>query len=66
MSIKLTNKSVYDLGKKELKNRTELKLDSGLKVQASGQPTNSQSFIVGHCLLTSLIVCCALDWMQFQ
>eukprot|EP00879_Flechtneria_rotunda_P010243 GHRR01010709.1.p1 GENE.GHRR01010709.1~~GHRR01010709.1.p1 ORF type:complete len:124 (+),score=33.53 GHRR01010709.1:83-454(+) len=32
MGHKVTNKSVYDLGKKELKNRTELKLDSGLKI----------------------------------
>lgn len=32
MAPKLQNKSVYDLGKKELNNRTEAKFDSGLKV----------------------------------
>lgn len=29
---KVEHKAVYDLGRKELKNRTEIKLDSGLKV----------------------------------
>lgn len=29
---KVEHKAVYDLGKKELKNRTEIKLDSGIKV----------------------------------
>eukprot|EP00878_Enallax_costatus_P019236 GHUV01020290.1.p1 GENE.GHUV01020290.1~~GHUV01020290.1.p1 ORF type:complete len:114 (+),score=9.27 GHUV01020290.1:118-459(+) len=32
MSTKVTHKSVYDLAKKELKNRTEVKSDSGLKI----------------------------------
>jgi len=31
-STKVEHKAVYDLAKKELKNRTEIKLDSGIKV----------------------------------
>lgn len=31
-TTKVEHKAVYDLGRKELKNRTEIKLDSGLKV----------------------------------
>jgi hypothetical protein len=34
-STKVEHKAVYDLGRKELKNRTEMKLDSGLKVRGS-------------------------------
>jgi hypothetical protein len=32
MAEKVSNKSVYDLQKKELRNRTEVKFDTGLKV----------------------------------
>jgi hypothetical protein len=32
MAEKVSNKSVYDLQKKQLKNRTEVKFDTGLKV----------------------------------
>jgi hypothetical protein len=35
MAEKVSNKSVYDLQKKELKNRTEVKFDTGLKVMVS-------------------------------
>ncbi len=40
MAEKVSNKSVYDLTKKELKNRTEVKFNGGLKVQleAPAQP----------------------------
>lgn len=31
-ATKVEHKAVYDLSKKELKNRTEVKLDSGSKV----------------------------------
>jgi hypothetical protein len=31
-ATKVEHKAVYDLAKKELKNRTEVKLDSGIKV----------------------------------
>jgi hypothetical protein len=44
MAEKVSNKSVYDLQKKELKNRTEVKFNTGLKVSL-----RSDLGSTGHC-----------------
>lgn len=66
MSTKVTNKSVYDLAKKELKNRSEIKLDSGLKVPGTiGSKQHSVSIPL-HLLLIISVSWLTTDWMQFQ
>lgn len=51
-ATKVEHKAVYDLAKKELKNRTEVKLDSGVKVCCSIQsrytPSASEHAAVDH------------------
>jgi hypothetical protein len=48
MAEKVSNKSVYDLQKKELKNRTEVKFDTGLKVIPMNEPLSIGSCSVRH------------------
>jgi len=54
MSTKVTNKSVYDLQRKELKNRTELKFEDGLKVQMPAASWAVESVVEQQVTLTLL------------
>jgi hypothetical protein len=54
MSTKVTNKSVYDLQRKELKNRTEFKFEDGLKVQIQASMWAVESVVHQQVTLTLL------------
>jgi hypothetical protein len=58
-STKIEHKAVYDLAKKELKSRTEIKLDSGCKVYHTYDAAKAASECsTSHYGFPSTLHCC--------